>query len=90
MPLKIRLSEINVAQLNTDTVLLITQFLRKARSSNDCDLHMQQPDVIKAVIRYAESSDDPDLIVLSMKIKKAIASHIKESDPERTSFHIYH
>ena len=90
MPLKVRLSEINVATLNSDTVIMITKFIRKARSNDDFDLHIQQPGVIKDLIRYGEKSKDPELIVLCMKIKKAISSHIKETDPEHTSFNVYH
>jgi len=90
MSIKVRLREINVAKLNSETVILITKFLRKARVHQDFDLHIQQPEVVRKIIQYAEHSKDPDLIVLSMRIKKALASHIKEIDPECTSFNIYH
>jgi len=90
MSIKVRLSDINVAKLNSETVILITKFLRKARIHQDFDLHMQQPQIVKKIIGYAENSQDPDLIVLSMRIKKALATHIKEIDPECTSFNTYH
>jgi len=90
MPVKVRLSEINVAKLNTDTVIMITKFINRARSNEDFDLHMQQPGLIKDIIRYGEKSKDPELIILCMKIKKAISIYIKESDPEHTSFNVYH
>ena len=89
MQIKVRLREINVATLNADTVILITKFLRTARSHEGFDLHMQQPGVVKKIIKYAEDSKDPDLIVLSMRIKKAIASQIKEADIEHNSFNTY-
>jgi len=90
MTLKVRLSDIKIAELNTDTVLLITKFLRKARSHDGFDLHMQQPNMLKELIQFAQNCEDPDLIVLCMKIKKSIASHIKGIDPERKSFNMYH
>ena len=89
MQIKVRLREIDVATLNADTVILITKFLRTARSHEDFDLHMQQPGVVKKIIEYAEDSKDPDLIILSMRIKKAIASQIKEADIEHNSFNTY-
>ena len=89
MQIKVRLRDINVATLYADTVILITKFLRTARSNEDFDLHMQQPGVVKKIIEYAEESKDPDLIVLSMRIKKAIASQIKESDIEHNSLEIH-
>ena len=90
MSIKVRLSDINVANLNSSTVILITQFLRKARAHEDFDLHMQHPEIIKKIVIYAENSKDPDLIVLSMRIKRAVATHIKDVDPECNSFNIYH
>ena len=89
MQIKVRLRDINVATLYADTVILITKFLRTARSNEDFDLNMQQPGVVKKMIEYAEESKDPDLIVLSMRIKKAIASQIKESDIEHNSLEIH-
>jgi len=89
MSIKVRLGDINVAKLNSESVILITQFLRKARGNEDCDLHIQEPGIVKKLIRYADKSKDPDLIVLSMRIKSALASHIKEIDPECSSFNTY-
>ena len=80
MFVKIHLSDINVAQLNSSSIILITQFLNKCRGYEDFDLHLQQPGIVKKIVDYAEQSNDPDLIVLSMKIKRSITSHISKTD----------
>lgn len=82
MPVKIKLKDINVAKLDTRTVILLTQFLRKVRNREDCNLQMQQPKIVRDVVRYAKKSGDPELIVLSMRIKNSIASQVKNKKPE--------
>ncbi len=86
MIVKIQLSEIKVAELNSATIILITQFLNKCRGHEGFDLHLQQPGLIKEIIDYADQSDDPDLIILSMRIKQAITTHISNTDRRLIEF----
>jgi len=80
--MKVRLKDINVISLNTETIILLTQFVRLARVREGAELRMQQADIVHRVFQYASTSDNPDLIVLFMHIKKAMSRHIQKSGLE--------
>lgn len=82
--MKVRLKDINVITLNTETIILLTQFVRLARVREGAELRMQQADIVHRVFQYAATSDNPDLIVLFMHIKKSMSRHIHKSGLERT------
>ena len=75
--MKIKLKDIRVVTLNTQTVILLSHFVRLARVTEGADLQMQQPDIVKRVFKYAETAQNPDLLVLFMRIKKCMKSHIR-------------
>ncbi len=87
--MKVRLKEIKVVDLNTRTIILLTQFVRLARVREGADLRMQQRDIVRRVFRYAAHTDNPDLIVLFMNIKKAMSLHIQKANLETCSFNVY-
>ncbi len=88
--MKVRLREIKVVDLNTRTIILLTQFVRLARVREGADLRMQQRDIVRRIFRYAAHTDNPDLIVLFMHIKKAMSLHIQKANLEACSFNVYH
>lgn len=67
--MKIKLTEIKVMDLNSRTVILLTQFVRLARLRDGADLKMQYPDLVRRVFKYASITENPDLIVLFMRIR---------------------
>ena len=75
--MKIRLTDIKVVALNTQTIILLAHFVRLARSSEGADLKMQQPDIVKRVFKYAATVQNPDLVVLFMRIKKSMIRQVK-------------
>lgn len=77
--MKIRLTEIKVAALHAQTIILLGHFVRVARASGGVDLRMQQPDIVKRVFKYAATLEDPDLLVLFMCIKNRIISEMRIS-----------
>jgi len=77
--MKVKLKDIQVANLDTRTVLLLARFVRLARESEGADLLMQQPDIVKRVFVYADSVNNPDLLVLFMRIRQNIVNQIRRS-----------
>ena len=86
--MKIKLSEIKVADLDADSVIMLNQFVRAARR-NGADMKMQYPDIVRRVFSYASTTDDPDLIVLSMRLHKHNARYVVTANLEKPSFNLY-
>ncbi len=70
--MKVKLSDIQVAHLNAQSVIVLTQFVRLARVREGADLRLQHPKIVKAVFEYAKRTDNPDLIVLFMRFKRQL------------------
>ncbi|MFQ3244570.1 MAG: hypothetical protein ACI9SP_001201 [Arenicella sp.] len=87
--MRVRLREIKVIALNTETIILLTQFVGLARVREGAELRMQQSDIVHRVFQYAATTENPDLIVLFMHIKKSMRKYIKKSKLERPSFNLY-
>lgn len=86
---KVRLREIKVVDLNSKTVILLTQFVRLARLREGADLKMQYPDVVRRVFSYASHTNNPELVVLFMRIRKQLVSYVVKSNLEKPSFNLY-
>lgn len=86
--MKVRLREIKVTDLDAQSMILLTQFVRMARKAG-ADLKMQYPDVVRRVFSYAAVTDDPDLIVLFMRLKNHIINYVVKSNLEKPSFNMY-
>ncbi len=86
---KVKLSEIRVVDLNSKTMILLTQFVRLARLHEDADLKMQQKDVVRRVFKFAAATDNPDLIILFMKIRQHLVNHVINANLEKPSFNLY-
>ena len=78
-----------MVDLNSKTVILLTQFVRLARLREGADLKMQYPDIIRRVFSYAATTDNPDLIVLFMKIRQHLVKYVVKSNLEKPSFNLY-
>ena len=83
--MKVRLREIKVADLDAQSVILLSQFVRIARRGG-ADLKMQYPDVVRRAFSHASVTDDPDLIVLFMRLKKHMINYVVKSNLEKPSF----
>ena len=88
--MKIRLREIKVVNLNSKTVILLTQFVRMARLNDGADLKMQYPDIVHRVFLHADMTNNPDLIVLFMRIRQHLVNCVTNSGVENPSFNVYH
>ncbi len=87
--MKIRLREIRVVDLNSKTVILLTQFVRMARVKNGVDIKMQYPDVVRQVFYYGAVTQSPELIVLLKKIRRELIRHVRATNLEKPSFNVY-
>lgn len=86
--MKIKLSEIKVADLDASSVIMLNQFVRVARK-NGADMKMQYPNIVRRVFSYASKTDNPDLIVLSMRLRRHMARYVVTSNLEKPSFNFY-
>lgn len=87
--MRVRLREIKVVELNSKTVILLTQFVRLARVREGADLKMQHPEIVSKVFRYAAHTDNPDLIVLFMRIRRHLMKYVTKANLEKASFNVY-
>ena len=86
--MKIKLSEIKVADLDSGSVIMLNEFVRTARKYG-ADLKMQYPDIVKRAFKHASVTDNPDLIVMSMRLRKHMARYVMEANLEKPSFNLY-
>lgn len=87
--MRVRLRDIKVVDLNSKTVILLTQFVRLARVREEADLKMQYPDIVRRVFNYASESENPDLIVLFMRIRRQLVDYVIKENLENPSFTTY-
>ncbi len=86
--MKVRLKEIRVIDLDSQSVIMLTRFVRMARKQG-VDLKMQQPDIVYKVFAHASVTEDPDLIVLFMRFRQHLVKYVVKSNLEKPSFNMY-
>ncbi len=76
--MKVRLEDIRLFDLDSQTVLQISKFVRLSRQRYGSTIRLNDSGVIKRVFKYGLETDDPELKRLLLAIRRSLTQHYEK------------
>jgi len=76
--MKIRLKDVEVADLNNVCIMIISKFARVLREHNGSVIELRDKHVVRQVARHAAMAENPQLEALYMRLKVEIKNHLNK------------
>ena len=74
--LRVKLKDVEVADLNNACIMTISKFARILREHNGTVIKLRDKHVVREVARHAAMARDPELETLYMRLKVEIKNHL--------------
>lgn len=85
--MKIRLRDIQVNDLDSQSVILLSNFVRTARTMEGANISMLDDDIVHVVFNLGAKTDNPILRVVFKSIRRRLQKQIKEHRLNPTQYH---
>jgi len=79
MAVKIRLKDLQLGQLNTECLLLVSRFVRVLKQHNGTQLRMQDDDILNYIADYARRTRNKELKAIYTELKEEITKSVYQS-----------
>ncbi len=84
--MKIRLQDVEVADLNNVCIMIISKFARILREHNGTVIELRHKHVVREVSRHASMAKNPQLETLYLRLKVEIKNHLNRPEIKKSSF----
>ena len=76
--MKVKLKDVEVADLNKVCIMIISKFARVLREHNGTVIELRDKNVVREVARNAAMAQNPQLEALYMRLKVEIKNHLNK------------
>ena len=76
--MRVKLKDIEVADLNNVCIMIISKFARVLREYNGSVIHFRDKYIVQQVARHAAMSENPQLDALYLRLKVEIKNHLNK------------
>jgi len=76
--MRIKLNDVEVADLNNVCIMIISKFARVLREHNGSVIELRDKYVVRQIARHAAMAENPQLEALYMRLKVEIKNHLNK------------
>jgi len=80
--MKIRLRDIGLTDLDSQSVILISDFVRIARAQEGADIRLKDNDIIHAIFKLGASTKNSRLRMMFLSLRRGMQQHFGGKRPD--------